>query len=95
MATLLAFSIILIIVLLSRHASVKDKLQKEVTSLTKKIDEKSLEISKYKDSYEELKKYEPIKNIEAELSKISHEMEEIIERLKNRKLIGQKREIHI
>ena len=78
MTFLLIICIIIIIVLLSKNSTIKkerDKKGKEISSLNQELKKEKSDFSVYKESTEYLKKYEPIKNIEEELKKISNEIE--------------------
>ena len=81
MTFLLIICIIIIIVLLSKNSSIKkekDKKGKENITLNKELEKEKNDFSVYKESTEYLKKYEPIKNIEEELKRVSTEIEEKI-----------------
>jgi septal ring factor EnvC (AmiA/AmiB activator) len=82
MTILLIISIIIIIILLSKNSSIKkerDNKEKEISSLNQELQKEKNGFSAYKESSEYLKKYEPIKDIEKELNRISREMEQIVE----------------
>lgn len=79
MTFLLIISIILIIILLFKNSSIKKEKEKEISSLNQKLKKEKRNFLSYKEASEYLKKYEPIKNIEEELNRITHEMEQIIE----------------
>jgi len=86
MTFLLIICNIIIIVLLSKNSTIKkerDKNGKEISSLNQELKKEKSDFSVYKESTEYLKKYEPIKNIEEELKKVSNEMEEVIETSKS------------
>ena len=81
MTFLLIICIIIIIVLLSKNSSIKkekDKKGKENITLNKELEKEKNNFSIYKESTEYLKKYEPIRNIEEELKRVSNEIEEKI-----------------
>jgi hypothetical protein len=81
MTFLLIICIIIIIVLLSKNSSIKkekEKKGKENITLNKELEKEKNDFSVYKESTEYLKKYEPIRNIEEELKRVSNEIEEKI-----------------
>ncbi len=86
MTFLLIICIILIIVLLSKNSSIKkerDNKLAENSSLNKELKKEKSDFLIYKESTEYLKKYEPIKNIEEELNKVSTKIEEKIRKTNN------------
>ena len=78
MTFLLIICIIIIIVLLSKNSKIKkerDKKEKDNLTLNQELEKEKNDFSVYKESTEYLKKYEPIRNIEEELKRVSNEIE--------------------
>jgi hypothetical protein len=85
MTFLLIICIIIIIVLISKNSSIKkerDKKGKENITLNQELEKEKNDFTAYKESTEYLKKYEPIRNIEEELKRVSNEIEEKIAKTK-------------
>ena len=83
MTFLLIICIIIIIVLLSKNSSIKkerDNKGKENITLSQELEKEKNNFSTYKESTEYLKKYEPIRNIEEELKRVSTEIDEKLEK---------------
>lgn len=90
MTFLLFICIVIIIVLLSKNSTIqkeKDQKIQKISSLNqrlkKDLDKERNDFLTYKKSTEYLKKYEPIKNIEEELKKISIEIQLKLDRTAN------------
>ncbi len=82
MTFLLIICIIIIIVLLTKNSSKQKKnneMAKDISALNQKLEKEKSDFSIYKEATDYLKKYEPIKNIEAELTRITNEIEQVIE----------------
>lgn len=82
MTFLLIICIIIIIILLSKNSLIKkerDNKGKEIFSLNQELKKQKSDFSNYRETSEYLKKYEPIKNIEEKLKKVTIEMEEVVE----------------
>jgi len=80
MTFLLIISIVLIIILLIKNSSLKREGNKKISSLHQELEKQKTEFTNYKESTEYLKKYEPIRDIEQELDKVSNEIKVRLEK---------------